>query len=962
MTGSPRGKAGRFREPANPRAVPSGTTLRFLLLVLAMIIASVGMLQTTLETLAPSLSNGYIDWDCLYARGLDPHAPLGSNLHNFRRHNWNACMRANSYGPGLMGTAGMAVLALALYWVLPRWRSRRGGLVVIGEQWDPNGEIRAELSTCVQKARVTPPRFLVDAAATDASAVVFGRTKHHTVCLHAGLLAIRQSAPDRFRAVVLHELAHIRNRDVDIGYAVVALWRVFVIMVLVPSLLIQAAVVVNGVTHIWPALGGSDLLPSTLPINTRALIQTFFLLFLLTLARADTLRHRELQADADAIAAGADPNAWSIEAPAERSVVLRSLRELWYPHPSWRQRRRALQHSDALYSLAALQMFLIGCAAPVLTGTLRTYSSTNTYTWVAAAPAALIISLSVWRSLLHAQAEGRPEPTGIRSGLWLGLGLAAGELISQVYNFWVWMPEHPEFLLLLPLAPAAYAAWTAQCASLVVRCGISVRWTLWPSVAASCLLAGGGLIWWNSFGSLALTGNIWEAIGSKQAIQQLFPGSWSDYSTELDLFAPAFWYLVTLGGQPGPAGAALALWAIPLLLWLWPQTARRLSDSSSRSAGRETNAVSPAEFGVVHAVKAGLAGAAGCWLAVAGLMAWAHTSRPASGKRDLAFLFVYNGWLTAAIWAVTLILAASVAVTARRLPLVQAVIAGGLAQTLAVLGFFAASSADGCLGPFNVVYDSCSWRPRAALELAKWLSLTVLPALYGSAIAAAAVLVLAESVRRARPGCTRPGPDTLRDATPGFYSRRRRHLWRAGAAGLLSTAVVVPLWSTSLLHSGANDVSWSVPEQSAPANARDRARQAGAWWNDPSGGIHLYYVSSDYNEYTEKFDTFIRGNPKELWTLDAPKLRPVCRSLTRHARQAQRGLPFPDPALQKSWSAALKFTVRAGQNCLKVLDHPTLDDEPVLDLLTDGTNKTNKIYSRIMARVEEADRYWPGTL
>jgi len=34
-----------------------------------------------------------------------------------------------------------------------------------------------------------------------------------------------------FRAVVLHELAHVRNRDIDITYATVAIWRIHLVLV-----------------------------------------------------------------------------------------------------------------------------------------------------------------------------------------------------------------------------------------------------------------------------------------------------------------------------------------------------------------------------------------------------------------------------------------------------------------------------------------------------------------------------------------------------------------------------------------------------------------------------------------------------------------------------------------------------------------------------------------------------------
>ncbi|QIK10199.1 M48 family metalloprotease [Streptomyces sp. ID38640] len=72
------------------------------------------------------------------------------------------------------------------------------------------------------------PRVVVDPSAASTGAAVFGRNRRPTVCLHAGLLAGRATAPEDFEAVLLHELAHIRNGDVTLTYATIALWRTFI--------------------------------------------------------------------------------------------------------------------------------------------------------------------------------------------------------------------------------------------------------------------------------------------------------------------------------------------------------------------------------------------------------------------------------------------------------------------------------------------------------------------------------------------------------------------------------------------------------------------------------------------------------------------------------------------------------------------------------------------------------------
>jgi beta-lactamase regulating signal transducer with metallopeptidase domain len=49
-----------------------------------------------------------------------------------------------------------------------------------------------------------------------------------------GLLALRLDDHARFRTVVLHELAHVRNGDVTVAYVTVTVWRAFVPLVLLP--------------------------------------------------------------------------------------------------------------------------------------------------------------------------------------------------------------------------------------------------------------------------------------------------------------------------------------------------------------------------------------------------------------------------------------------------------------------------------------------------------------------------------------------------------------------------------------------------------------------------------------------------------------------------------------------------------------------------------------------------------
>ncbi|MCZ1013417.1 M48 family metalloprotease [Streptomyces noursei] len=115
------------------------------------------------------------------------------------------------------------------------------------------------------------------------------------------MLARRHRDPEGFRVVLLHEFAHIRNGDVTLTHATVALWRVFLTLVTPPFLVDLAMYLVYGVRLGSPVFVG----PS------RNFLQRAFLVVLVYLARSDVLRSREVHADRAAVRWGADLRGWS---------------------------------------------------------------------------------------------------------------------------------------------------------------------------------------------------------------------------------------------------------------------------------------------------------------------------------------------------------------------------------------------------------------------------------------------------------------------------------------------------------------------------------------------------------------------------------------------------------------------------------------------------------------------------
>ncbi|MGW6710874.1 M48 family metalloprotease, partial [Streptomyces sp. NPDC054956] len=140
--------------------------------------------------------------------------------------------------------AGLAVGVLAgggllLYWLLPYLTILRYGL----ERQQPQepGAVGADgtplpcLDTAVRRLAadtgVTVHAVLFNAVDETANAVAFGHAGRRYVELASGMEGLLVKDPAAFDAVVLHELGHIRNHDLDVTQAITALWWAFVALV-----------------------------------------------------------------------------------------------------------------------------------------------------------------------------------------------------------------------------------------------------------------------------------------------------------------------------------------------------------------------------------------------------------------------------------------------------------------------------------------------------------------------------------------------------------------------------------------------------------------------------------------------------------------------------------------------------------------------------------------------------------
>ncbi|MFF4381115.1 M48 family metalloprotease [Kitasatospora sp. NPDC001547] len=905
----------------DPRVLPAGTALRFGLLLLSMVAAGHHMLTTLLELVRKGRAAEYA---CELAAGFDPNGDFLTQLGTGPGTDpaLRACLAAAPDDPRWPVPAALALVLLAaaaLYLLLPRWRRRSRRLEPV------DGQLRAELLRLAEQARLpVVPEFVVDPGRLGSGAVVFGHPRRRTVCLYAGLLVTRVSDPAGFRAVVLHEFAHIRNRDVDLGYAVTALWRVFALLVALPFVVVVGGSLVGaefglfvGADRVfWPA-GRAPLVRETATAVGMAL--------LVVLARADVLRHRELYADADAVALGADRRVWDVRDPAGPAA---RLARLWRAHPTWAQRRRALEDPAALFTLAPLQTFLVGAAAVTIALLLPPFAGGTGRVWLAAVPTALVLAVAAWRSTAYAAHRGTAGPDGLRAGLWLGAGLVVGELVVDITAGGSWLPAHPPVLLVLLLGALAYVPWLVQCARLGLGRG---RVAAVAAAAGAVLVAAAGLAWWSGGGHLYTAGDVLGRGGTRELVVQQFPGGWERHRAELEWIATVLPRLGADGATWAFVAAAGALWALPYLLWLL---------GGHRGLGR--------------AVRRGLLGGVLCVAGVLAVKAALYADRPPPGERGGGFVLRYVSWLTVAVWAGVVVTAVVVALVSRRLWLVGALVAAGVAQACALVAVFVLMSADGCLGPLRTIGDSCLWVPESGWPLVQVLAGPVLPALFGAASAAALVRLPLALLRRG-------------GAAPPDGRVARSGVRRVVLVGALAGALALGPAAVGALPSGSGGAL--APAAPRPADARServRVFQLLMWYR--VGGkqdvLALIEAFRAFSDEVRKLQQAAAGHPEESVRVDGRRLAEVCTAIQGAAGTALGHLHIPDSGLDGPWWAALEQARRAGQRCARAMD-PEREERPgeadaALSEVVEGLGAVLAAIDPVLRRIEtDGPRYWP---
>ncbi|WP_338930480.1 M48 family metalloprotease [Streptomyces netropsis] len=474
---------------------------------------------------------------------------------------------------------------------LPSLRSRP--LSRFPSKDDPDGrEIAEYLDQQCRAAGVQPsPVWMLDALARSSNGLAFGVPWRRRVIIDAPLVRCFHTDRDLFRVVIAHELAHLRNRDVDKTYLAFGIWWAFLTVAVMPF----------GVLTLHRAWSGE---PPVIPPGVvqylvdvpHALGLMAALTVLVHLIRNSVLRARELHADATAAAqsgyegAAAIPRALLDPAAGQgsaRAAFGRLTHRLGY-WPTPEKRRRVLREPALLTRPTVWETLGAGVVVGVFTasaddlvdtlfrllwGKLNTRMGDLTVGCVIGAGLAGVLAAAVWRTVAASDLEPRPPraawlalPAGLVGGYLAGASLP---LITDGTELPATTLEDQGFAWLLRAGPVLLAG--AVCATVwIVSAARGLlprargRRALYAVVATSVVSFAPWFAVWYSVRRIGQSNGFQPALGDAPDI-----GSTIGWYTVLSRWTGFTWQPLTVQGRlPSTLVGLMLLWLVPLTLLL----------------------------------------------------------------------------------------------------------------------------------------------------------------------------------------------------------------------------------------------------------------------------------------------------------------------------------------------------------------------------------------------------------
>jgi Zn-dependent protease with chaperone function len=349
------------RQDATASSLPSTSAIRFTLLIVLVVVtsAAAGLYLSLLNRSGAAVVQAAIP--CLADAGVLNGGSGGPGPA------WGSEPTLRCYaGMFVTGLSGMCIVAAAvvlagylLHLVLPWWRIRRHHLVRVPA--DAQALSAYLSSTASDVGLLRAPDFWIAPYNRIPAGLAFGRWGRPMIQINAGLVPLFLTDQATFRAILLHELAHVRNRDIGRTYFTVAVWRAFLLVALAPFVLLNIFPnLIIGPDHWQLTDVGNELLRST---KIQGVIAVAVLTALIYLTRAAVLRSRENLADATAAAHGGHALVAILGSAQGQRRSAGRLTALIRSHPTPAQRLRYLEERSQRYRFNLAEVFAVGVAA-----------------------------------------------------------------------------------------------------------------------------------------------------------------------------------------------------------------------------------------------------------------------------------------------------------------------------------------------------------------------------------------------------------------------------------------------------------------------------------------------------------------------------------------------------------------------------------------------------------------------
>jgi Zn-dependent protease with chaperone function len=394
-------------------SMPSETLLRFLVLTTGLVLSGLFLVESLYYTVHDDRERSLLTRCRAVASAAENSADAAAR---------EAECRAPSQRDRVIWTSGVLPLTVAagigMSLALPWVRRRRRSLQLVPESLSMVHDGVASLRDRLAVSRT--PRLWWQPRRVGGAATAFGLPTRPELEISPGTASLAITDRSRFDAIVAHELAHHRNRDVVLG------------AVAVGSLAAFAG------TAVAPFMLGSLLSDVPIRVLVSAWVRVALVLFVTALVQRAVLRAREHEADLRATAAQVDmapaiARMTLAKPPASRARGF--LRELFATHPAPPARMAMTLHPMTSLIPSMLQCFAAGFFCFLSVPTISrlasawlsgTPSVNEGMLWVATAFAAL---LGAWLAvnLRRAAALGSSRALATTGpGLVAGLGAVMG--------------------------------------------------------------------------------------------------------------------------------------------------------------------------------------------------------------------------------------------------------------------------------------------------------------------------------------------------------------------------------------------------------------------------------------------------------------------------------------------------------------------------------------------------------